>query len=339
MKSSGDCGIPDNPLRNAPSPFATVSSHLLIPFAAASAPECQALLPSLALPHLAALLPLLTEQTADRGDDHRLSPPHERALARALGLPATDGRIPWAAAQNESPTTPQAWFSLCHYQVGMEQVTLLPGAQLGLDAAESRALFDAFAPLCQEDGLTLRWESPTEWHASGEPLRGLTCGSLDRVSGRMVDVWMADSPANPAGARLLKRLQSEAQMLFYTHPVHDARTARGLLPVNGFWVHGAGALDAAPTLAEAPDMPDSLRQAALRNDWAAWQSAWAALDADDISRLLEAARRGDAVTLTLCGERHARTWTTAPAGAFARLGRSLKNLFGGTPLAETLKDL
>lgn len=313
--------------------------HLLIPFAAASAPECQALLPTLALPHLAALLPLLTEQAADRGDDHSLSPPHERALARTLGLPFTDGQIPWAAAQSETPTEPQAWFSLCHYQVGMEQVTLLPGAQLGLEAADSRSLFDAFAPLCLEDGIALRWDSPTEWHARGEPLRGIASGSLDRVSGRMVDVWMADSAANPAGARLLKRLQSEAQMLFYTHPVHDARTARGLLPINGFWVHGAGALDPVPVLAEAPAMPDGLRQAALRNDWAAWKAAWTALDAGDIGALLEAARRGEPVTLTLCGERHARTWTTAPASAFARLGRSIKHLFGSTPLAETLKDL
>lgn len=313
--------------------------HLLIPFAAASAPECQALLPGLKLPNLQALLARLAEQPADRGDDHQLTPPHERALARALGLPVADGQIPWAAAQSEAPTVPQAWFSLCHYQVGMEQVTLLPGAQLALDDADSHALFEAFEPLCAEDGLTLRRESATEWHASGEPLRGIACASLDRVSGRMVDAWLAESPANPAGARLLKRLQSEAQMLFYTHPAHDTRTARSLLPVNGFWVHGAGALNAPLALANAPDMPDTLRQAALRDDWAGWQRAWQALDAGEIAALLAAAQRGEPVTLTLCGERHARTWTTAPAGAFARLARSIKQLFGTTPIGDTLKDL
>ncbi|MDQ7743344.1 phosphoglycerate mutase [Hydrogenophaga pseudoflava] len=313
--------------------------HLLIPFAAASAPECQALLPGLQLPNLQALLARLREQPADRGDDHQLTPPHERTLARALGLPVADGQIPWAAAQSEAPTLPQAWFSLCHYQVGMEQVTLLPGAQLAPDDAESRALFEAFQPLCAEDGLALRWDSATEWHVSGEPLRGIACASLDRVSGRMVDAWLADSPANPAGARLLKRLQSEAQMLFYTHPVHDTRTARGLLPVNGFWVHGAGALDAPLALVELPGMPDALRQAALRGDWSAWTVAWQALDAGEIASLLAAAQRGEPVTLTLCGERHARSWTTAPTGALTRLGRSIKQLFGTAPIADTLKDL
>lgn len=44
--------------------------------------------------------------------------------------------------------------------------------------------------------------------------------------------------ADPA----LQRLHSEAQMLLYSHPFNDAREARGLPPVNGFWPHGAGAL-------------------------------------------------------------------------------------------------
>ena len=120
--------------------------HLLVPFASASAPECRALGPQLATPHLNALLAELTRQHTDTGDDHSLSLPHERALARALGLvqsagtPYGDGLIPWAAAQSNSPATPQAWFTPCHFQVGMEQVTLLPGEQLGLDDAHARPL-------------------------------------------------------------------------------------------------------------------------------------------------------------------------------------------------------
>ncbi len=338
MKSNRDCGIPDNPFVRA-QPIAQVPRHLLIPFAAVSAPGCQALLPKLQWPNLQALLALLTEQVADRGDDHSLSPPHERALARALQLPVSDGLIPWAAAQSETPTVAQAWFSLCHFQVGMEQVTLLPGAQLAVDEATSRALFAAFAPLCTEDGIALRWDSPTEWHAAGEPLRGIACASLDRVSGRMVDAWMAESAGNAAGGQLLKRLQSEAQMLFYTHPAHDARTAQGLLPVNGFWVHGAGALETAPGPGEEPTMPDGLRQAALQNDWVVWQAAWTQLDRVEIAALLADAQHGETVRLTLCGERHARTWTYQPTGTLVSLGRKFKQLFAAPSVAEILKDL
>ncbi len=86
-------------------------------------------------------------------------------------------------------------------------------------------------------------------------------------------------------------------------------------------------------------MPDDLRQAVLRDDWAGWQAAWAALDAGEIAALLASAQSAESVTLTLCGERHARTWTTAPAGTFARLGRSIKQLFGTAPIGDTLKDL
>lgn len=339
MRGLGDCGIPDN--RRMPvTPLVPESSrHLLVPFAVAGAAECRAVLPALQLPNLQALLGELAPGHTDRGDEHSLSLPHERAWARALGLDPVDGLIPWAALQSDRPDLPQAWFSPCHFQIGTDHISLLPGEQIALDDRESRALLDALAPYCAEDGITLRFESSTRWHASGEPLRGIACASLDRVSGRPVDGWMPESPANPAGGQLLRRLQSEAQMLFYTHPVHDARTARGLLPVNGFWISGAGALDGAAPLRPAPTMPDALRQAALRTDWAAWQQAWAQLDATGIKALLDAARRGEPVALTLCGERCAQTWVNAPGGTGARLGRLFKNLLGREPAWKALESL
>lgn len=330
---------------SAPSLSPASGLRLLVPFAAASASECRAALRGLQLPNLQALLAEMGAESTDTGDDHDLSPPHERAQAQALGLvnasgrPWGDGQIPWAAAQSSEPAVPQAWFSPCHFQVGMEQVTLLPGDQLGLDDADSRPLFDALAPYCAEDGIALRYESATRWHASGEPLRNIVCASLDRVSGRPVDIWLAESPLNPAGSRLLKRLQSEAQMLFYTHPLHDARTAQGLLPVNGFWVSGAGALESPVPLQASPTVPDALRQSALRADWTAWRQAWAQLDAGTIRTLLPAVRQGAPVSLTLCGERHARCWVAAPRSTSARIGRLFRHLLGAEPAWKILETL
>jgi hypothetical protein len=319
--------------------------HLLIPFASASDPACRATLPQLALPHLSALLALLALDHTDSGDEHTLSPPHERALAREQALLGADGQafgdglLPWAAAHSDTPALPQAWFMPCHFQVGMEQVSLLPGEQLDLSEADSRALLEALAPYAAEDGLTLRFDAATRWHATGEALRHLVCASLDRVSGRPVDGWLAESPANPGGAQLIKRLQSEAQMLFYTHPVSDAREAAGRPGINGFWVCGAGAHTAGTPLRAAPALPDTLRQAALRADWAAWQHAWRALDATLIHALLQAARRGDPVALTLCGERTAQRWVNAPSAATARLGRFFKQLLGTPPAHTVLEPL
>ncbi|QHE87468.1 phosphoglycerate mutase [Hydrogenophaga sp. BPS33] len=330
----------------APSPASEPSSHLLVPFASASDPGARAALPQLHLPQLTALLAEWNLVYTDTGDDHTLSPPHERALAQASGVvrgdgcPFDDGQIPWAAAESTRPTEPQAWFTPCHFQVGMEQVTLLPGEQLDLSEAHSRALFEALAPYCAEDGITLTFVSPTRWHAQGEPLRGLACASLDRVAGRSVEAWMAESTANPAGAQLLKRLQSEAQMLFYTHPVHDAREAARLLPVNGFWVSGAGAFLKAPALPAAPTVSDALRRPALQADWAAWSLAWTTLDQHDIAAWRARAKRGEPLTLTLCGERTAQRWTNTHAGsALARLGRRISHLLGTPPAWKTLETL
>jgi hypothetical protein len=320
------------------------AAHLLVPFASASDPACRAALSALQLPRLSELLALLEPAHEDIGDEHSLSPPHERARARAMGLqspdgkPFGDGHIPWAAAASAQPAQPQAWFTPCHFQVGMEQVTLLPGDQLGLDDEHARPLFDALAPYCAEDGITLTYTSPTRWHAQGEPLRDLPCASLDRVAGRSVQAWMGEDLARTPGGQLLKRLQSEAQMLFYTHPVHDVRTAARLHPVNGFWVSGAGALDHPVSLMEAPTTPDALRQAALQADWSAWQQAWAALDQGDMAHLLARAQRGEPVTLTLCGERAARQFVRAPHGRFS-LARMMHKLRGTPPAWKVLETL
>ncbi len=312
----------------------------IVACAAASAPGCQALLPGLQLPNLQALLARLTRQTEDEGSEHSLSPPHERALATARGLPVRDGQLPWAAADSDAPGTPQAWFSPCHFQIGIDQVSLLPADQIGLDESSSRALLAALAPLCEEDGLALQFVDSGRWRASGEPLRGLVCASLDRVSGRPVGPWLTESPDNPQGQRLLQRLQSEAQMLFYTLPVNDAREAARLLPVNGFWVHGAGACEVAEPVRPAPHCPDSLRQPALRDDWSAWQAAWQALDAGPMAELLRAAEAGHVVHLTLCGERHARTWATPGPGQNGGLWqRLIARWRRPPPVGETLASL
>lgn len=318
-----------------PHPEPDSAQHLLVPFASASAPECRAVLRDLTLPNLTALLAVLAPQPVDNGDDQAYSTPHERALARLLGLPSEDGRIPWAAAASEQPTQPQAWFTPSHFQVGMDQVTLLPGDQIGLMDADSRALFDALAPFCAEDGIELIYESATQWRAVGEPLRDLVCASLDRVSGRSVADWTPSQGGSP----LITRLQSEAQMLFYAHVVNDRREAERATIVNGFWVHGAGALAQPIAHVAPPTQPDTLRQAALRADWAAWRAAWLALDAEAIAQALQRVRHGEPFTLTLCGERSAQTWTPTPSGLGQKIGRLFHALRGAPPAWKTLETL
>ena len=299
------------------------SPHLLIPLAASHAEGCRQALHGLALPRLDRLLARLTPAGQDAGSETDPTPPHERALARHLGLPAD--APPWAAWQRQQ-TDPQdaqasawAFITPCQWQAGANHVLLADPALLQLTEQDSRALLAIVAPWFAEDGIRLEYDQPTRWLAQGSTFAGLATASLQRVTGRDVSAWLPDKQQ----ARALHRLQSEMQMLLYTHPFNDARAARGLAPVNAFWVHGAGALPQAPAATEAPDMPTTLLDAALREDWQAWAAAWQALDAGPVARLAEHVARGGSARLTLCGERSAMAWHTAPRG----LGHRIQSFF------------
>lgn len=313
--------------------------HLLIPFAGRGSPACRAALPALKLPNLESLLARLTLADTDTQDESTRSPPHERALARALGIPAADGCIPWAALEARQTGIAAAddregWglVALCHWQVGIDDVVLGDPSAIEIDAAESAALLAAAQPFFEEDGIALHPSSvPGRWLARAPIFDGLATASIDRAVGCPISQW---SPLGDS-AQPLRRLQNEMQMLLYTQRVNDDRAARGVPPINSFWLSGTGALkDATPT-ASAPTVSDALRVDALRDDGAGWAGAWQALDAGDIATLLADCTRGTEVTLTLCGDRSAQRYTAQPRG----LARWAKSLFEKTRAASVLESL
>ena len=79
--------LPDRPRAFAPRGRSdNRRMHLLVPFASDRSEACRHVLHDLALPNLERLLALLTPAGRDEGDAGSFSPPHERALAAALGL-------------------------------------------------------------------------------------------------------------------------------------------------------------------------------------------------------------------------------------------------------------
>ena len=163
-----------------------------------------------------------------------------------------------------------------------------------------------------------------------EILSGLV-GSEMCIRDSNVDDWM---PPTAQGGPL-RRLQSETQMLLYTHPVNDARAERGLLPINSFWVSGSGALAAPPPPAAAPRMPLALLHAAQNEDWAGWTAAWQQIDAEDCAALLLAAEQGAQVQLTLCGERNAQSFESVPRSFLQKIS----SIFSRQRLSAVLEQL
>jgi hypothetical protein len=292
--------------------------HLLVPFAGTVSDAGRQALQSLSLPHLARLLARWTPGDTLGSDEFSPNPPHEQALAQALGWPAApDVALPFAARQAAAlgwPVGEAAWGRLTpvHLHVGSDAISLTEPRALPLDAADSRELFDAVRPLFETEGFTLHWADPQQWLATHPLFDGLATAAIDRVIGRNIDPWLPEQRS----ARLIRRLQNEVQMLLYTHPLNEAREAAGLPTVNSLWLSGCGRLPASSGATAAPQIDDRLREPALAEDWAAWCEAWQALDAGPIAALLGTA---ETPRLTLCGERLAHSWTPAAQGLWQRL--------------------
>jgi hypothetical protein len=301
--------------------------HLVVAFASVLWDEASRVLPTLALPNLSRLLARAEPAARDAAEPWTLSPPHERTLAHDWGWHGADGAYPFAAlaARADGIEVDHAAWGLvtpAHWQLGRDHVTLIDPEALALDAAESRALFDALRALFEGDGYAWAWGAPSRWYAAHDALDGLACASLDRVIGRRIEPWLeARDRAEPRVARV-RRLQSEVQLALHAHAANDAREARGALAVNSFWLSGCGRSQA--RLEGAASLNTTLRASALRGDLAAWSAAWQALDAGTIADLCARAERGEAVSITLCGERaaqrfdaRARPWWQRLAGARA----------------------
>jgi hypothetical protein len=296
--------------------------HLVVPFAAAAFDLGTTTVQGLRLPHFERLLARLAPGPATDTEADSLNLPHEHVLAACRGWMLRDGGLPlaaWAAQADGLPPAPaeQGWGLLTptHWQVGSEQIVLLDPARLYLDEDESRALLQALRSLFEPEGWTLHWGAPLRWYATHESLAELATASLDRVIGRPIDPWLPDRQIG----RDLRRLQSETQMLLYTHPINAAREARGELAVNSFWLSGTGRTQPVATDASEPLLDARLRGPWLAGDWAAWAEAWRALDAQRLSDLETRAARGEALSLTLCGERRAQRFDSARRGAWQRL--------------------
>jgi hypothetical protein len=364
---------------SAPVPPAPAQpTHLVLPFSCTGGdgdPPLAPLPDAAQLPHLRKLLARTRWQRLFTVPLDSLTPPHEWALAHARGLPtgctqveappalagaqtSLSGQpsvalpakqaLPWAAWDAAhllpTPQTPAAWFTPCHQEIGAHHVSLLPPGQLRLSEAHSRALLAALAPLALEDGIHLRWVAPDRWLATGNVLGGVHAASLDRVAGRSIGPWLLALPP------MLRRLQSEAQMLFYTQAAHDQRVASGQAPVNAFWVSGSGhapARSLTSQLADNTALPQadnvtvvtSLREAALAGNAAGWEQAWRDIDQQVLSAWLARATAGDTLHIHLCGEQGWLHLCLSPTPVWQRVTQHISSFFGTRRSFDSITSL
>jgi hypothetical protein len=253
----------------------TTSTPFLLILANAEWPSAA---PAPTLPHLSAALPRWRQGPRVRTRDADLSSGHEQAQALAMGLASgAHGALAWGAwfagELGLADGSPCALISPCHWDINMTGVRMDDPVQLALSDIHSQALMAALEPLAREDGIRLRWLSATQWLAQGEVFAGLIAPSPTRVANQDLAEHLPTVPDHAEATRLLRRLQNEAQMLFYSHPVADARDAARLPAVNSIWYHGTGEL---PATLPTPQRHAVIDLMALH---AHLPSAWALADA------------------------------------------------------------
>ena len=212
----------------------------------------------------------------------------------------------------------EAIMTPCHWQVGMNEVTLLKPQELALNEDESRQLLSAIQPYFEEDGLQVVYESPLVWRVTGDLLDGLPLASIDRVVGQNIKPWMPEHQR----AKTLQRLQSEMQMLLYQHPVNDERSLKGRWTVNSFWLHRR--------LEQLyPDSADfgvalDLRETVEPFNAKLWQQAWQHLDTTLCTSLYQALDQNHEISLSLCSETTWRHYRPQAASWLNKLQRLIQ---------------
>ena len=264
--------------------------------------------------------------------DSAMSARHEVAWAQALGWQVDDGLVPLAAlaAQAQGLHCPAdhgwAFMDAVHWHISQGQVNLT--VPHPISAEETQALGDAMRPFLLQDGIHLQPLLPGRWLAHAPVFKHLPSVSLDRVNGQRIDHWLQPSSiaAQTDAERLLRRLQNEMQMLFYTHAVNDHRA----VALNSVWFSGTGELPPMHThsAATAVVLDQSLRQAWLSHDPEVFVPAFQAVLQDTIAPAL--ARHEQVL---LCDPTRSVLLENAPQG----LRRKLQQWLRPTQLSDLLQ--
>jgi hypothetical protein len=220
---------------------------LVLPFALPAPEFAPDLARALEAPALAALLSRTSSHSLVRADASARALPHETWLARFLGL-VSGGQPGFAvAAMRGFGLEPGAgtWFIVnpSHIEIARSHLLMADLRHLQMDEDDGRALFAAAKAAFDEAGYGLEYGDARTWFMRADDWADLETASPDTAAGMNLMDWMPSGP----GATAYRKLQNEVQMAWHAAPANAAREARGLPPVNAFWLwSGATASPASP---------------------------------------------------------------------------------------------
>ena len=189
-------------------------------------------------PRLPAIETLMAHGTS------RISGEWPGILLSSFGLRDAQGIAALSALGDEIEVGDHGWMFAepAHFQADRDTLNLLPCSQLGISASEATQLIHALNANFADRGLLFACGNPGNWY--------VRC-SVDELPQTM-SIFSARRGAifeklpQSRGKLSWKAIQNEAQMLFHSHAVNEARETAGKLTINGLWFWGEGALPTMP---------------------------------------------------------------------------------------------
>ena len=194
--------------------------------------------------------------------------------ARAMGLKAEPATALWLG-------------QLVHLAPARDGAALIPANELEITPDESVALFNSAAELFEGTGFEARRFDDLHWRIVPPDGFAPACASPALVSTTAVnDWWTQDVEGRP-----WRRLVNELQMLWFDHPVNQAREARGMRPVNSVWLYGGAAPSQLHVEEHAANenirIIRALHGPALIQDWGSWLQIISQLDRELFATMTE----------------------------------------------------
>lgn len=288
--------------------------HVLIPSATSSDPNCQQLWQSLRLPALEELISCLEGQEYTPSRQDGWLDPVQQIVAVHYGL--QDETVFAAAAlerRHQGLDYAGGWAKLhwCSLEAGLDDMTLHPPHTLRIEPHEAKALQRIVGNWVKQEEVTLYPLDNRSCWMHADWLADMPSVPLRRVACQGVARWIKPKQLH-AGLNRMLFLQNEVQMLLHNHPLNEGRHEKGLLPINSFWVTGAGTLPEGFHPLDKKDLQyiSTLENATIGNDWRAWALAWKEIDTKLVPQWQAHVDRGMPLELTLCGDAKAFTWAS-----------------------------
>lgn len=122
-----------------------------------------------------------------------------------------------------------------------DSLILIPAKDLNISEQESRDLLDAFNQHFAVENVQLEYASKDSWFLNIAQEVDVQTTSIEDLAYKPLD----DAYPKGNAATYWKKLLNETQMLFYTHPVNEARREQNLPEINSVWAWAEGKLDSA----------------------------------------------------------------------------------------------